>query len=217
MQEKGRYQLMYEVADILRYKVDESGTTLEIHIPKLNLQDAIEDKHIRQIGLWIEDGRHITSLQRKKAYATIADIAYYTGNTSEYEKEEMKFMYMQESGHKYFSLSDCSIDTARDYITFILDFALKHGIALTDTGLNRTDDIGKYLYSCLKYKRCCICGKKADLHHVQAIGRGYNRKHVDDRELLKMALCREHHTESHTIGQHEFSKKYHVYGILFDG
>ena len=208
---------MYEVADILRYKVDESGTTLEIHIPKLNLQDAIEDKHIRQIGLWIEDGRHITSLQRKKAYATIADIAYYTGNAPEHEKEEMKFMYMQESGHKYFSLSDCSIDTARDYITFLLDFALKHGIALTDTGINRTDDIGKYLYSCLKYKRCCICGKKADLHHVQAIGRGYNRKHVDDRELLKMALCREHHTESHKIGQHEFSKKYHVYGILFDG
>ena len=208
---------MYDVGNIQRYKVDESGTTLEIHIPKLNLQDAIEDKHIRQIGLWIEDGRHITSLQRKKAYATIADIAYYTGNIPEYEKEEMKFIYMQESGHKYFSLSDCSIDTARDYITFLLDFALKHGIALTDTGLNRTDDIGKYLYSCLKYKRCCICGKKADLHHVQAIGRGYNRKHVDDRELLKMALCREHHTESHKIGQHEFSKKYHVYGILFDG
>jgi hypothetical protein len=31
-----------------------------------------------------------------------------------------------------------------------------------------------------------------------------------------LCLCRIHHTEVHTVGQETFSKKYHVYGILFD-
>jgi len=82
--------------------------------------------------------------------------------------------------------------------------------------LDRTDDIGKALWLCLKHKKCILCGKPADIHHVQAIGMGMDRKTYDDSKHEKIALCREHHTEAHATGWKTFSKKYHVYGIIYN-
>ncbi|WP_231701776.1 putative HNHc nuclease [Crassaminicella thermophila] len=60
-------------------------------------------------------------------------------------------------------------------------FVFRWNIPLLDHGLNRTDDIGKYLWQCLKIQKCAICGKKeAEIHHWDAIGRGIDRKKYDD-------------------------------------
>lgn len=207
---------MYEVAKLQQYEIDETGTTLVIHIPDVNLQETILRRHLHRLGVWLEDGRHITAEQRKKIYATIADIADYTGYLPEEQKEFLKLRHMTETGCKYFSLSNCSVDTAREFINTILDYALYMGVPLTDFGIHRTDDIEKYLYMCLKYRKCAVCGRSlADQHHWDAIGMGRDRNHVDDSELRKIALCRTHHTEAHTIGREAFTKKYLVYGIKY--
>ena len=114
-----------------------------------------------------------------------------------------------------FSLSNCSISQAREFITFIIDFILKEDISLSDAALSRTDDIDRYLWSCIKYKRCAICGRKGETHHWDAIGMGNDRKTFDDSLKRKIQLCREHHTEAHTIGRDTFGVKYHVYGIIY--
>lgn len=208
---------MYDVAQLRSYKVDEAGTHLYLLLPGRNLMDDIETHQIRRAGVELHDGRSISPDQRKKAYATLKDLADYTGDLPEVMKEWMKYRMIAQAGCDYFSLSDCSMDTARRYINTILDFALEHGVILSDLGLNRTDDINAYLYSCLMHRRCAICGRDGEIHHWDAIGMGHDRDKVDDRNHRKICLCREHHTEAHTIGRDAFGEKYHVYGIVIGG
>lgn len=197
-------------------KETDKGTDLIVHIPDEFLQDKILRQQAYNAEVRINDGRTITVEQRKKIYATIKDISLYTGDDPEYLKEFLKYDYCAESGEVYFSLSDCSIDIAKELITHIIDFVLKENIPLSDVGLNRTEDIDKYLYGCIKYKRCSICGiSPSDLHHVQAIGMGVDRRIYDDSKHEKIQLCRKHHQMAHQIGWKEFSEKFKVYGIIY--
>ncbi|MSS64574.1 putative HNHc nuclease [Velocimicrobium porci] len=205
---------MYELAQLQQYRIDETGTSLVIHIPNKNYQETIESKHVHQCGLWLDDGRHISAEQRKKAYATIRDISEYTGYLPEEQKEWLKYLHIERTGCQYFSLSNCSMTVAREFINTILEYALEEGVQLTDLALNRTDDIGRYLFQCIKHKRCAICGQKGEVHHWDAIGMGNDRKHYDDSKNRKICLCRAHHTECHTIGRDVFEDKYKVYGIV---
>ena len=178
--------------------------------------EPIVDKHMNRCSVWLDDGRHISSDQRRKIYATVNDISAYSGNVPEVEKEWLKYLHINRTGCGYFSLSDCSMDTAREFINTILDYALEQGIPLLDFALNRTDDIGHYLYACLKLRKCAICGRAGEIHHVDTIGMGNDRRKVDDSEYRKICLCRKHHTEAHGIGMTAFEGKYKVYGIKFD-
>ena len=129
-------------------------------------------------------------------------------------KEIMKVENMLRLGQdKVISLSDCTITEAREYINTLMEYSLKEGLILTESGLKRTDDIDAYLIQCIRYKRCCICGKTAEIHHVDAIGMGNDRRHVDDSEKKIAALCRIHHSLAHQKGWVQFADAYKVYGI----
>jgi len=207
---------MYEVAQILKYEPGQDGTELRLFVPGVNLMGKIAEKNITQCGLWLEDGRQILAEQRKKAYAMFKDISDWTGYSPEETKELMKCEFIKRTGSEEFSLSDCSIDTARGFISFMLDLALEQGMWLSDRGIDRTDDIDRYLYSCLKHRRCCVCGRAGEVHHENAIGMGNDRRHFDDSKYMKICVCREHHTEAHRIGILKFREKYKVYGIIFN-
>ena len=205
---------MYEHAVLEKYRIDQDGTVLQIKIPDVDLSQYIVEKKARYAEIRIDDGRTITSLQRRKAYATIRDISSWTGYLPEEQKEWLKYLYIERTGNPYFSLSDCSMDTAREFINTILDYALEEGIPLSERGIERTDDIGRYLYSCIKNKRCAVCGRPGEIHHVDAIGAGRDRRYVDDSGYRKICLCREHHTVAHQRGMKAFEQMYHVYGIV---
>lgn len=205
---------MHTVVKVEKVREDEQGTQLYITIPGKYIKEMVLDKHICQAEMRFDDGRHISIEQRKKAYATIADIAAWNGDVPEYMKELMKYEHMKRTGCGYFSLSDCSVDTAREYINTLMEFALENGIPLADPGVNRTDDIGRYLYFCLKHRKCAVCGRKGEIHHVDAIGMGNDRRKVDDSGYRKICLCREHHTIAHQRGMEVFEKMYQVYGIV---
>lgn len=199
-----------------KYRVDNSGTHLQIKIPNKDISYYITDKKAKYGELRIDDGRHISALQRKKIYATIRDISDWTGYVPEEQKEWLKFLHTEQTGEPYFSLSNCSMDTAREFINTILEYALKEGVPLSEAGVYRTDDIGRYLYFCLKHKKCAICGLPGEIHHVDTIGMGRDRKQVDDSDYRKICLCRKHHTIAHTRGMDALEKMYHVYGIKFN-
>lgn len=205
---------MHAIADLKQYRQTEDGTDIIIHIPRLMLGELLKEKTIRHAEVRFDDGRHISIDQRKKAYATIRDISDYTGFLPEECKEQMKYMHIIRTGCEYFSLSDCSMDTAREFINTLIEFSLENGIPLSDLGTNRTDDIGRYLYFCIKHKKCCICGKSGEIHHVDAIGMGNDRRKVDDSNHRKMCLCRLHHTIAHQRGMDAFEQMYKVYGII---
>lgn len=204
---------MYTMADIQKYRETEDGTDMIIHIPE-KVAYYFTDKRCRSAQIRLDDGRRITAEQRKKAYATMKDIAAYTGYLPEEQKEWLKYLHISRTGSDYFSLSDCSVDTAKEFINTILDYALEEGIPLSDLGINRTDDIGKYLYFCIRHKKCAVCGRKGEIHHVDAIGMGRDRRKVDDSGSRKICLCRNHHTIAHAKGMDRFEQMYHVYGII---
>ena len=189
-----------------------AGYQLILHVPEPAAR-LIRQQQARSVELGIDDGRLISVQQRKKIYATLRDIAEYTGYTDEAMKEVMKMEHMMRTGCEYFSLSDCSITDAREFINTLMEYALKEGVIMTESGLQRTDDIDCYLIQCIRYKRCCICGRPADLHHVDAIGMGNDRRHYDDSGSRVMALCRNHHTLYHQRGGQTFMNTYKVYGI----
>lgn len=205
---------MYELARIQKYSMGPEGTKLEIFIPNINLQESIVTKHINKCEVRFDDGRHISIEQRKKAYATIRDISIHTGYLPEEMKEQLKYLHILRTGCNYFSLSDCTIDTAREFINTIMDYALENGVILDDLGINRTDDINAYLYSCYKRRKCAVCGADGEIHHWDAIGMGNDRDEIDDSDLRKICLCRKHHTEAHTVGIIVFEERHKVYGII---
>ena len=164
------------------------------------------EDYVEVNGECIHTENCISNLQRKKAYATIRDIAIELGYLPEEMKEIMKCNYMIETGEPYFSLSDCSMGTARDFITFVMDFVLKEGISLSDSGIERADDVGKYLYACIKHRKCAVCGKDGEIHHVDTIGMGNDRRRVDDSGYRKICLCRTHHKIEPQRGMQSFEQ-----------
>lgn len=205
---------MHKLVDLKKYRETEEGTELVILVPECNLGDMLLRKHIKKAEIRFDDGRHISVEQRRKAYATIRDIADYTGDVPEYQKLWLKSVHMENTGCDYFSLSNCTMDTAREFINTILEFAIKNGIPLSEEAINRTDDIGKYLYFCIMHRKCAVCGRDGEIHHVDAIGMGNDRRTVDDSNYRKICLCRIHHTIAHQRGMTEFEKMYKVYGIV---
>lgn len=205
---------MHTLVNIEKYRESDKGTELIVCIPNMKLGSDFAKKCIKKAEMRFDDGRNISIEQRKKAYATIRDIADYTGYLPEEQKEWLKYLYIQKTGDDYISLSDCSMDQAREFINVILEYAIESGIQLSEQAINRTDDIGKYLYFCIKHKKCAICGQDGEIHHEDAIGMGNDRKTLDDSNHKKICLCRKHHTIAHQMGVERFTKMYKVYGII---
>lgn len=206
---------MYTVVQIKAYKPTDKGTELRIFVPKENLGEFILDKNIRTAEVRFDDGRTISAEQRRKAYALIDAVAEWSGLPREETKSWAKMKYYAKTGEEHLSLKDCSVTDAREFIGILLDFCVEQGIQLDEPGVLYAEDIGRYLYMCLKCRKCCICGRDhADLHHVDAIGSGRNRNKIDDSNMRKMSLCRTHHQVYHQIGRERFEAMYHVYGIV---
>lgn len=186
-------------------------------IPDASIDKGLIQKQINRVEIRLNDGRTITAEQRKKAYATIRDISDYSGHAPEFLKEWFKYEYIIKTGGKYFSLSDCSVTVARQYINVLIDFCLHYGVPLYEPMTNRTDDIDAYLYMCLYYRKCAVCGRAADVHHVTGskIGMGADRDKAHHVGREAIALCRTHHNEAHSR-EKEFFEENHIYGIKLD-
>lgn len=176
-----------------------------------------EKQEIKSCLVRYDDGRHISADQRKKIYAIIADISQYTGNAPEMEKALQKYFYIERYGGDYFSLSDCTMTEAREFINYLIDFCFENSIGTRDTLLNRTDDISSYLYSCLINRKCAVCNKKAEIHHCTGsrVGMGFNRRKINNVGRSAIALCRKCHSIAHN-DERRFFDKYHIYGIKLD-
>lgn len=206
---------MHSIVTLNKYRETKAGTELLVTVPDRQIGSMLAEKCIKHAEMRLDDGRTISNEQRKKAYATIRDISDYTGYLPEEQKEWLKYLYISQTGNDYFSLSDCSMTTAREFINCILEYAIENGIPLSENAIERTDDVGRYLYFCLKSKKCAVCGREGEIHHEDAIGMGNDRNKVDDRGYKKICLCRLHHTIAHQKGVLAFQESYKVYGIVF--
>ena len=178
---------------------------------------TFEKQNITSCMVEFSDGRTITPDQRKKAHAILGEISDWNGDLPEYIKEIMKYGFIEAKGGDYFSLADCSVTTAREFINYLIDFCFFNNVPTRDTMLNRTEDIGHYLYSCLANRKCAVCNAKAEIHHCEGsrVGMGFDRKDINNVGRSAIALCRKHHHQAHN-SEKDFFEKYHIYGIKLD-
>lgn len=205
---------MQTIVTLDKYREQEKNTELVVTVQGMQIGELLTKKHIKKAEMRFDDGRHISIEQRKKAYATIKDIADYTGYSPEEQKQWLKYLYVIKTGDEVISLSDCSVDQAREFINVILEYAIENGVPLSEEAVKRTDDIGRYLYYCIMNKKCAICGRNGEIHHEDAIGMGNDRTNFDDSNHKKICLCRLHHTMAHRRGREAFREMYKVYGII---
>ncbi len=204
--------------------------------------ETLTHHKISKVEVRIDDGRTISAEQRRKIFALIRDITEYVSapipakrKRAELETlrqmqlsyvidrsddEEIRYQLTQNfcalSGIDLFSLSDVDMTTAREFVDWLVELCVIHGIPCNDTLLHRAEDVTRYLYACVANRRCCICGKRADIHEVDVVGMGRNRKKIHHLGQRVQPLCRMHHNERGDIGQTAFDERYHLTSVKLD-
>ena len=99
-------------------------------------------------------------------------------------KELMKEQFAISTDRLDFSTAKCDMETANEFISFIIEQALELGINLYILGKHdkrykhilEIDNITqRYVIACLKKRVCCICGKEhneyntIELHHWNSV------------------------------------------------
>ena len=162
------------------------------------------------------DSRPLSDKQRRTCYALIGAISEYTGMGKDSTKEYMKLKFMteelEETAEKIFSLSNAPMSLAGAFQRFLVRFIMDWDIPTDFSLLDMVDDVSDYIYGCLVNKKCVICGRPADLHHVERVGMGRNREDIIHEGMEVLPLCREHHTEAHTMPDKDFFERYHLPG-----
>ena len=166
----------------------------------------------REIEVRFIDPRKFTAEQRRFVYALLGDIYAYTGEPIESLKDYFYHVYEALTG-RMISLADDSTATTTDaalLADIILDFIFEWDIPFK-TGYEILPVNQEYFfYKCLVTRKCCICGKKADICHINTVGMGRNRKKIDHTKHYFYAGCRIHHSEEHNIGTQNFLNKYRI-------
>lgn len=208
------------IVDLLK----DGTAVIKAKIP--NIEQALRRGFLKvEIILW--DGRRISPEQRRKCYALLGEIAEYTDGirTAETVDEQkrllkMEFMLkrMEATERRMFSLADCDMSTAREFITYLIDFIIANDIPTRVPLIDNCDDIAAYMYACTMHRKCAVCGKAADIHHCEGsrIGAGVDRTKVHQLGREVLPLCRVHHTELHAMPESEFIAKYHLQKVKLD-
>ena len=176
--------------------------------------------------LWT-DKRSISPEQRRKAWALIGEIACASGYLGAQGRDDLNYTLkgeflrqridsLQADAIKAFSLSDVDMTTARLYIDWLVEFCIINDIPTKVPLYEMAEDAGAYVYTCLIKKKCAVCGKPADLHHVDRVGMGGDRKHMNHIGMQCLPLCRVHHQEAHQHGDETLLDKYHLTTVAID-
>jgi hypothetical protein len=173
-----------------------------------------------EVRVFWADNRCISAEQRRKAWALMTEIAAYQGQDKEdvYREQSAAFSiknFESLQGH-LFHLSTATVSEARDFINLLIEIIIEYGIPTKEPLYGLCDDLERYTYACLMNKKCAVCGRKTELHHVDHVSMGYNRKEINHIGMRCLPLCREHHMEAHNIGQIAFDAKYHLEPIPID-
>lgn len=193
--------------------LSEDGTaTIKAQVPLAQFLH----REVKEVYVDMIDSRPLSDKQRRMCYALVKAIADWSGSGTEEVKEAFKLDFWAERvdslSDKIFSLSNAPMSLVAEFQRFLVAFILTHDVPTKRPLREYVDDIEAYTYLCLVRRKCAVCGRRAELHHIDAIGMGNDRTEVQHEGREVMSLCREHHMELHTVGKAEFMAKYHLDG-----
>lgn len=161
----------------------------------------------------LADTRKARPQQRRLFFALLSDIYTWSGMPTDFLKNLFYLQYESYTFGKQISLSDTtesSVSDANQLLDLAIDFMFEWHVPFKEGYKLLPREQEYYLFQSCRHRVCMICGNRADIHHVDVIGAGLNRTHVNHTKRHVMALCRIHHSEIEQIGSVAFSAKYHV-------
>lgn len=193
--------------------LSEDGTaTIKAQVPLAQFLH----REVKEVYVDMIDSRPLSDRQRRMCYALVKAIADLSGSGTEEVKEAFKLDFWAERvdslSDKIFSLSNAPMSLVAEFQRFLVAFILTHDVPTKRPLREYVDDIEAYTYLCLVRRKCAVCGRRAELHHIDAVSMGNDRTEVQHEGREVMSLCREHHMELHTVGKAEFMAKYHLDG-----
>ncbi|MCC7668906.1 MAG: putative HNHc nuclease [Leuconostoc pseudomesenteroides] len=172
------------------------------------------------VSLIFDDQQRRSLLQNRYIHAIIGDIAAWQGEDPTEVKAWFKYAFGRAFEMDDVKTSLMSIEEANAFINLLIMFASKHDVPMMKykpLEMLAPDDIRAFEYQCLINKQCVICGAKpSDLHHLDTVGSGRDRRKINHLGHRAEQLCRKHHQEAHSLGVETFLKKYHLHGIEID-
>lgn len=203
--------------------VDADARFLTVRVP---FTPEYVRQDMKKATVFLHDGRKHSRDQHGKVFALIGEIAMWAGykasETSEVNADMKRdfllkrFDELSAAAIKSFSMSDGDVTTVSLYISHLIDFILEHNIPTKRPLTEMCEDVQAAVYSAMMHKRCIVCGKRADLHHVDRVGMGANRKEICHIGMRALPLCREHHNEAHQHGDVALMNKYHLETVVID-
>ena len=180
--------------------------------------DRLTKWDAKEVLVELVDSRTLSDKQRRMCYALINEIAAWSGESRTGAKQSLKLDFLSQNieriGDQIFSLGNAPMSLIAEFQRYLVDFCIEWDVPTKLPLYEYVDDIDSYVFSCVMHKKCVICGKRADLHHCEKsrVGLGFNRDEIihEGREVI--TLCREHHTECHTMPEREFLDRYHLNG-----
>lgn len=190
---------------------------------KVTLPEGADETEARVL---FYDREMMSGDQRRKVFALCAEISVWSTGTRDDADQIRRLMQIEflRANMERLQLSaislavggNCDKGTASMLINYLINFCFENNVPTKEPLVCYADSLEAYTYAALMHKRCVICGQKADLHHVDRIGAGYNRKTKPQIGALVMPLCRIHHGEVDELGQHDFDEKYHTAAVPMD-
>lgn len=203
--------------------VDADARFLTIRVP---YTPEYVHQDMKDATVFLADGRKISPEQRRKAWALVGEVAAWAGYKASEKRDvnnNLKRDFLLQRADELtakaigkFSLSDVDVATASQYISFLVDFVLENDVPTRQPITELCEDIQAAVYSAMFHKRCIVCGKRADLHHVDRVGMGGDRHDMCHIGMRALPLCREHHNEAHQHGDTALMDKYHLETVVID-
>lgn len=182
---------------------------MEVLVPNelVSLSAYTEKWHKCQLKLL--DSKKLSKEQQSKVYCLLREIAVHHG----YSEPEMKAVMKRDFGVA-FSLADCDMELASRFMEHLLEHIFVHDIPTSEKGFAICKEINGYMFKSLMHRKCCVCWKRAEIHHHEKlVGMGRDRNAFDHSKSKFLPLCRAHHSEAHNIGLRTFESKYHVAAV----
>lgn len=203
--------------------VDADANCLTIRVPytpeyvRQDMKDAV---------VFLPDGRKHSMDQHGKVWALIGEIALWAGYKARESSEvnalmkaeflQKRFDSLSAAAIRAFSMSDVDVSTASLYIGWLVDFVLENNIPTKRPVTELCEDVQAAVYAAAIHKRCIVCGQRADLHHVDRVGMGKDRREICHIGMRALPLCRGHHQEAHQRGDQVLCEKYHLEPVEID-
>ena len=202
--------------------------TLPVEKVTAGLKTELEE-YFNHLPIRVIPVRKLSQAQNGLIHVLLKELGEELGYTLLEAKEVLKERFAIATDILDFSTARCDMETANEFISFIIEEALDLGINLyirakQDKKYRHILEIDKmterYVIACLRKRTCCICGRKhdeyntVDLHHYDSVSSTYgNYENDDGLQGRYMSLCREHHNLFHSKGKKYFEDLYHIEGV----